>query len=86
MSPKSLKTLQEAAEYVAGEKHKGTAPELIILAMIKHFGAKRWDGGYSGFKLRCGGVSVSCTTSRDRSLLAYWERAAEKRLARESMQ
>ena len=85
MSPKALKTLQEAADYVAGENRKGTASELIILAMIKHFGAKRWDSGYTGHKLRCGTVTASCTTSRDRGLLAAWNRNATIRLAREAM-
>lgn len=81
LSPKALKTLQDAASFVLDEKRKGTAPELIILSMIKLFGAKRWDAGYSGYKLRCGGVIASSTSNPRDALLGAWNRLATVRPA-----
>lgn len=85
MSPKSLKTLQEAASFVGDEKRKGTSPEEIINAMIERFGAKR-SGRSGAYTFRCGTVSASCTLSRDQGLLDNWNRNATIRLAQEAMQ
>ena len=84
MSPKALKTLREAAKFVGDEKAKGTAPELVILALLKNFGAKRAVSG-GAHTLRCGTVAASCTWSRDKGLLDNWNRNATIRLAREAM-
>jgi len=86
MSPKTLAKLKDAWTFVEAEHRKGTAPELVILAMIKLFGAKRWDADYAGHKLRCGTVTASCTTSRDSGLLRAWQRLAGMKLQAEKGQ
>lgn len=83
MSPKSLQTLRAAVEYVDEQHRAGTSPETVILTMVARFGAKRWDSGYTGYKLRCGTVTASCTTSPDGALLAGWRRLAGVALQRE---
>lgn len=81
MSPKTLATLKDAWTFVEAEHRKGTAPEMVILSMIKLFGAKRTLG--DPHRLTCGTVSVSCTWSRDSGLLMNWRRLAGAKLQRE---
>lgn len=83
MSPIALKNLKEAVEFVEREFRKHTAAELVIAALIRLYGAKRWDDGYQGNKLRCIGVIGSCTTSPTEGLLNSWVRCARRRLDRE---
>ena len=85
MSPKSFETLKEAVAFVEGEQRKGTSSELIVLSLIKLFGAKRTLAP-SGNTLRCATVSTSCTWSRDRGLVDGWLRLAQRAVRREAGQ
>lgn len=81
MAKKALETLREAAKFVGNERQKGTAAELIILAMVSQFGATRSVSSSGGaYTLRCGGVRGSCTWSRDEGLLKSWNGNATVKL------
>lgn len=75
MSPKQLERLNAIFDFVDAERGKKTPAEQIIAGMTERFGAtyncRAWTN-----TLRAGGVSGTCTWSRDEGLLNAWKNNA----------
>lgn len=75
MTPKALEKLKAVQEVVWKAVEKGNLPADIIAVLVRDHGARLTLRPHTN-TLRAGGVTATCTWSKDKGLLDAWRRKA----------
>lgn len=78
-----LGRLQEAADRVASLTRDDVTPAEIIARLVEQHGAIYRQG--DPHRLRCAGVTATCTWSKDMGLLEAWRKNATIRIMKENL-